>query len=109
MDYFIFENDDECISKIFSWGVGWEIFFCFFVKEVVDWMKKGFVVFVSFWNKIWVVVYFWFENGVLNNSGLICIGLIVWFKFEVLLVFFKFVVDWFLFFDFFVVLRSIRM
>ena len=52
-------------------------FICFPVKKTSNCAKQGFAVTFSWIDKARIVIHFWFENGVLYNSTLVGITLMV--------------------------------
>ena len=68
---------DEFIGEINCRRADWEKFFCFPVKKTSNCAKQGFAVTFSWIDKARIVIHFWFENGVLYNSALVGMRLIV--------------------------------
>ena len=56
---------------------GKETFICFPLKKTSNCTKQGFAVTFSWIDKAKIVIHFWFENGVLYNSTLVGITLMV--------------------------------
>ena len=68
---------DEFIGEINCRRAGRETFICFPVKKTSNCAKQGFAVTFSWIDKARIIIHFWFENGVLYNSALVGIRLIV--------------------------------
>ena len=68
---------DEFIGEINCRRAGREKFICFSVRKTSNCAKQGFAVTFSWIDKARIVIHFWFENGVLYNSTLVGITLMV--------------------------------
>ena len=83
-------------------------FICFPVKKTSNCAKQGFAVTFSWIDKARIVIHFWFENGVLYNSALVGIRLIIGSKSGTTPSPFKPTTDHFLLLDFLTVPRGTR-
>ena len=68
---------DAFIGEINCRRVRREKFICFPVEKTSNCAKQSFAVTFSWIYKARIVIHFWFENGVLYNSALVSIRLVV--------------------------------
>ena len=81
-DYFWYWRFSPQKSGWIYWEINcrradWEKVFCFPVKKTSNCAKQGFAVTFSWIDKARIVIHFLFENGVLYNSALVGMRLIV--------------------------------
>lgn len=77
IDNFLLEKVDKVMGEINSRRAGGEGFICFPVKKASNCLKQGFAATFSWVYEASIIIQFWFEDGILYNTVLVSIRLIV--------------------------------